>query len=318
MRYAGIAVGVKVEEGAKENFKYVKRFLETAFKFEEMGVNFEYPAGILLAEVKTYNKNEEEVNGEVVEIKKSKAKEFDIRARYDEEKKEYEFINLDTKLKVKDGGYELYISSLSEIVLIEFFRGLVFKLVVENGGLALHAAAFVSAGKGKVILGRKGAGKSTLLFHNLLDGGNEYNSGDKVVVVEENEKLYAYGFPDYPYFGYGTIRSNEKLKGYFIEKGLPLNGEDSEKVLVDVFSLQEYWGFKINRERYELTDIIIANINKKMKKTESAVVLENIERYNESPYSNWLGKNEGESSKIIGALEEKLEKGKINLELGEI
>ena len=317
LQYANVSIGVIIEESCKKNFEYAKRFLETAFLFEEKNEDFNDSKKKILVNVSQY-KDESNCYGKIVEVKNSKAKEFDLKAVYDEKKSIYDFINLKTVVKINEDKYELYISDLSKIALIEFFRGLVYKLIVENGGIVLHAASFISSENGKVIVGKKGAGKTTLLFHNLLDSNVEYNSGDKVVLIKKNDKLYAYGFPDYPYIGYGTIKNNIKLKQYFIEQKLPLNNKNDEKVLIDIFSIQKYWNFKINKNPFELKEIIIANISEHIDTIDYSIVLENIERYNKSSYSNWLGKTKEESLDIIKIFEENLKNKSINLLLGVI
>jgi len=279
------------------NKNYVMKFLSMSFNF----INQYHEMFDMLSEktvlnvaVKKYSHNYDKcIWKETVIIKESKSIDFNLYAKCDKNKRIFWFDEKDTLIDMTNNNeYEIYISEKSIIIFIEFIRGLIFKILDEEGLICLHAAAVYKDDNGIAIIGAKGDGKTTLLFDYLTKDNWAYVSGDKVFLVFKKNKIMAYGFPDYPYIGVGTIKSNCKLNTYANIYNIDLSQGDYNKILIDFYSLQEYLKFEIYKKPFCLSEILIANINSRIIDKTYNMVIKNIEFYNSSPYANWIGESQ--------------------------
>ena len=104
----------------------------------------------------------------------------------------------------KPGGHEyVHIEYHSGNVLYEnpyrgkielinsFIRELITKLLLRNGYIWLHAAAFLINGNGILIAGKKGTGKTTNLLNALLGHGASFISNDQVALKYFDNEVFA-------------------------------------------------------------------------------------------------------------------------------
>ncbi|WP_306368976.1 hypothetical protein [Nocardiopsis sp. CC223A] len=90
--------------------------------------------------------------------------------------------------------------------LVELLRDVILKDQENRGAAVLHATCAEKDGRAVLATGAKGAGKSTLLLELVEHFGHRVMSGDKTVLrLEEDGRVLAAGWPDYPHLGYGTI-----------------------------------------------------------------------------------------------------------------
>ena len=132
---------------------------------------------------------------------------------------------------------DFYGGASSFIHLIELVR--YFGLLVEQskGSAILHSSAVIDARTGGVtaIAGIKGAGKTTTMLARVLDQGESYFSGDKLLLDVVEGRLRARGWPDYPHIGLGSLRQHpvllDRLGSHADIARDPAHG-DAEKILL--------------------------------------------------------------------------------------
>jgi hypothetical protein len=189
----------------------------------------------------------------------------------------------------------IYISEDSRIQVIDFIRDLVIKKEEYNGSLILHASGVVSNQCGIAIVGSKGAGKSTLMLDLMGKGGFQYLSGDKLILRIEENNIKAYGWPDYPHVGIGTIIGHKNLVdalegiGHKIDMATP-----QKKILFPQSVLKEAIGFSIVKGPVLLKKIIFPNVRMEkavsieaLSKDSMSRVLEHLEFSVDNIFSKW-------------------------------
>lgn len=232
-------------------------------------------------------------------IRESSAKEFNLygdksvdfkREVVDCPKTGTAFIMSKSKKEV-----ELYISEHSEIQLIEFIRDLIIKLEESKGTLILHAAGVVNGGVAMALVGSKGAGKSTLLLNLVEKLGFDFLSGDKLFLKIKEDQILAYGWPDYPHLGFGTIISHPKLVNAVKEYGIKIDYKNlQKKVLLPASLLQKAVGFSCVKRPVPLRHILFPSIKSLTESSittltdiDPAEVLKHLEFSYENQFTGW-------------------------------
>ena len=101
----------------------------------------------------------------------------------------------------------LWVSDASLYHLIELFRYSALTMMPNSEITVLHASAVQLGDRAVLITGGKGAGKTTTLIHLVKKLGGRVVSGDKVLLFDQDGKVMAKGWPDFPHIGGGTLSS---------------------------------------------------------------------------------------------------------------
>lgn len=132
---------------------------------------------------------------------------------------------------------DFYASESSTIHLFELVRYVALLIEEYQGTLLLHATATLGEQGCYLVLGNKGAGKTTTMLHLVLDHGQSYFSGDKVLLSAGLQGgIVLRGWPDYPHVGVGTLL---RFRGLAQACGVALHLPDgtprpaSDKVLIE-------------------------------------------------------------------------------------
>lgn len=280
-----------------EVIEYTKKILRVPFQIKEIENNQEEEFDYIVNVYDYENSYKGECTERII-VRETKFKLFHMEAYTDVKKKKFDFIDKQTELRIETNEYFIGITEYSSLILIDLIRGLMYKLAEKKGALVVHSSAIydVSNEGGIIVTGRKGAGKTTTLFRYLCKGGNKYLSGDKSFIRIQNNDVLLYGFPDFPTIGVGAIINNEKLLQYCRERNIDLNKEGSYKVLFDLDDLTDALGVKYRVNSCYLKRVEFANVNKNVDididifKYQNNYLFKNVENYNDSQYSKWLGK----------------------------
>lgn len=189
----------------------------------------------------------------------------------------------------------IYISEGSQIQVIDFIRDLVIKNEEYNGSLILHASGVTSNQCGIAIVGSKGAGKSTLMLDLTGKGGFQYLSGDKLILRMEENNIKAYGWPDYPHVGIGTIIGHKNLVDALEDIGHKIDmAAPQKKILFPQSILKEAIGFSIVKGPVLLNKIVFPNVSIEKDVSIEALsndsvsrVLDNLELSVNNIFSQW-------------------------------
>lgn len=197
----------------------------------------------------------------------------------------------------EDNMCDLYISKGSKVQVIELIRDIVIKLEESRGSLILHASSAVKDGMAYALVGSKGAGKSTLLFDLVGHQGYDFLTGDKLFLRIGEEGIVAYGWPDYPHVGYGTILGYPILVENLQALGHQIDpAQSGKKILFSAECLQKSLGFSYVQEPMPLYGIIFPNVQgvgntsiQLLESVDSSLVLEHLEFSSENPFAHWHG-----------------------------
>jgi hypothetical protein len=155
----------------------------------------------------------------------------------------------------------LYVSEDSLTQVIDLIRDLIIKTEEHRGTLILHAAGAVYKGHALALVGSKGAGKSTFLLDLVGRRGMGFLSGDKLFLRMEENRILAYGWPDYPHLGYGTILGHPRLVdavralGHQVDSATP-----GKKILLPPASLQAALQFDYLKGPVPLRHLVLPQV----------------------------------------------------------
>ncbi|MFF2886913.1 hypothetical protein [Paenibacillus sp. NPDC057967] len=196
--------------------------------------------------------------------------------------------------KVKRSA-QLFVSEKSSYQVIDFIRDLLIRLEERRGSLVLHASAVTNGKKNIAIVGKKGAGKSTFLLEFVARHGFKFLTGDKLILRIKDSIIYAYGWPDYPSIGYGTILKHPKLSENLIKLGYDIDPNTPEaKILFPAHILKSSLGYEYAKGPLPLDLILLPNVLEKellsierIEATDSIRVIEHIEPSIKYKYIDW-------------------------------
>jgi hypothetical protein len=140
---------------------------------------------------------------------------------------------------------DVYVSPASRIFLREFIFELFLRCGLGSTMLAFHAAAAVKDGQAVLIFGHKGAGKTTMVLEMAARHGFRIISTDRLFVSGREDVLHAYGWPDDPNLGLGTIQLYPKLLSDLPAASLArLGGVLTKKLRISTQFLEETLGIR--------------------------------------------------------------------------
>ena len=178
--------------------------------------------------------------GEHIVMRRSSAApfNFDVWRSIDGDRRVYanEHTVLDVPARCTGDGaiLRIFVSEGSCCQVVDNLRDLAWRHEEHRGRVVLHAAAVCRDGRAVVVAGAKGAGKTTTMLAALRDKRWSYFSGDKVVAVPTDERILTAPWPDWPYVGVGTLRTEPRLAEWAraVDAGFD-HRAPTEKLLLD-------------------------------------------------------------------------------------
>ena len=206
---------------------------------------------------------------------------------------------LDTAFKFRKSKREihLYVSDRSWIAVVELIRDLTIKSEEQKGSLVLHASSIELNGRAIALVGAKGQGKSTVLLDLVINQGFGFISGDKLFVRTENDKVFVYGWPDYPHLGCGTILQHPALYAYLVGAGYEIDAQDlARKILIEPSHFIDALGIDFISGPQSLEAVVFPSFDRSnhpslstIEESNHATILECLEFSVENPFSAWHG-----------------------------
>ncbi|MNB69472.1 hypothetical protein D3C75_160020 [compost metagenome] len=187
----------------------------------------------------------------------------------------------------------LYISERSYIQVIDLIRDLFIRLEEYRGTLVLHASAASDGEKIIAVVGRKGAGKSTFLLELLVDHQYKFVSGDKLFLRINDGEIQAYGWPDYPSLGFGTILKYPRLAEMLKAEGYELDPAKPEaKILFSPHLLEKVFDFQfiagpMPLQAVLLPDVLASEETGVIQESDPRLVTEHVEITANNPLNGW-------------------------------